>query len=243
MSNQEIGLSGISSGGEEPKQISFKQEISDVLQNQPSERHSFFQLRYFLIGKEPTNQSKMWQCLRELKSRKESIDSLELEYEEQKDRLELLGIEESMLNLFQKEAQNELEELKSKETNIKIKQIKRKKTALISSLDSLINKKRFIEEESHFFLEMFKTLQKVEPLRPFDDIEAQKEYWSEKLTQKLNLKMLTGGQLDTELVETVIALPDEIELKKQVLNTLSVRRSQMVKAMEQTVTGIDKSKG
>jgi hypothetical protein len=218
--------------------LEINQEISKILENSPAERHSYFQLRYFLIGKEPTNQGKMWQCLRELKVRKESLESLNLEYEDQKDQLELLEIEESLLNLSQNNTEkNEKDEiikkLRTKENNIKLRKIKRQKTAIISSLSGLLTKKRYIEEESRFFLELFKSLEKNEPLRDLDDIEAQKEYWSEKLSQKLNLKMLLGGQLDTELVETVVALPDDIQLKKQILNTLNIRYSQIVKNLEQ----------
>ena len=58
-------------------------EINDVIQKQEiNSRHSYFQLKYFLIGKEPTLQSKMWQCLRELKTRNESITNMDLELEE-----------------------------------------------------------------------------------------------------------------------------------------------------------------
>ena len=47
MSNQEVSLESI------------KKEMSKILEHQLPERHSYFQLRYFLIGKEPTNQSKI----------------------------------------------------------------------------------------------------------------------------------------------------------------------------------------
>jgi len=67
-------------------------EMSVLLAQDVAQRHSYFQLKYFLIGKEPTNQSKMWQCLRELKSRKESLKSILLEREDLKDKLELLDI-------------------------------------------------------------------------------------------------------------------------------------------------------
>ena len=68
-----------------------------------SSRHSYFQLQYFLIGKEPTNQSKMWQCLRELKSRKDNLESIDLQIEEEKDNLEfqklsLLELENEISN-------------------------------------------------------------------------------------------------------------------------------------------------
>ena len=180
----------------------------------------------------------MWQCLRELKVRKESLNSLELELEDQKDKLELLEVEEGLLNVSQNDLENSekneiIKKLKTKENYIKLRKIKRQKTSIISSLSDLLNKKKYIEEESIFFLEMFKNLEKSEPLKDLDDLEAQKEYWSEKLSQKLNLKMLLGGRLDTELVETVVALPDDINVKKQILNTLNLRHAQIIKNLEQ----------
>jgi hypothetical protein len=213
--------------------MELKEEISKILKNEVAERHSYFQLRYFLIGKEPTNQSKMWQCIKELKIRKEALDSLELEYQEQKDKLELLGVEESLLEIEKFETNNEQELiLRDKQKEIKIRRIKRQKQAVISSLNEFINKKKYIEEESRFFLEMFKSLESIEKLKPFDDVEAQKEYWAERLSQKLNLKMLTNGQLDTELIETIVALPDDMKIKHQAIKMLDLRHSQMTKSLE-----------
>ena len=225
MSNQEVSLESI------------KKEMSKILEHQLPERHSYFQLRYFLIGKEPTNQSKMWQCLRELKLRMDSLDSLELEYEEQKDKLEFLEIKEQSIQLTAEDTntQESIKVLVLREKALNLRKITRKKTAVIASLSTLLDKKKYIEEESIFFLEMFETLQKTEPLRDFDDVEAQKQYWQEKLSQKLNLKMLTGGQLDTELIETVVALPDDMHIKQQILQTLNIRHSQMAKAIEQSI--------
>ena len=68
------------------------EEMRDLLSQQEiSQRHSYFQLKYFLIGKEPTYQSKMWQCLRELRNRVESLDNMSLEIDELKDKIEKIG--------------------------------------------------------------------------------------------------------------------------------------------------------
>jgi len=235
MSNHQIGLSGIESQeqvmlGKESK----KDEISRILEKNMPQRHSYFQMRYFIIGKEPTNQSKMWQCLREIKTRKESLDSIELEVEDQKDALELLDIEEKAVLISKiEEKDQEIKALREKENKIKIKKLKRQKKAVKSNIVQLLNKKKYIEEELSFFLEMFKTLEKVEPLKDLDDLESQKAYWSERLAQKLNMKMLLGGQLESELVETIVALPDDMEIKKQMLSTLALRHNQIVKKIEE----------
>lgn len=215
------------------------EEIQDVLKNEVSCRHSYFQLRYFLIGKEPTNQSKMWQCLRELKTRHESLSNLDLEREETKDRIELLDISIEKLEEDNPYLQDVKASIKNRETIIKIRQIQRQKTAAQASLSSLEERKKWLEEESRFFLETFKNIQKVEPLKSFDDLESQKQYWGEKLSQKLNLKMLTNNQLDSELIETIVALPDDVPLKKQTLATLNVRHSQMLKTMTETMKKLE----
>ena len=56
-------------------------------------RHTFFQLRYFVLGKEPTVQSRLRKCLVELRARQESIENLRLSIEEAKDDIELANID------------------------------------------------------------------------------------------------------------------------------------------------------
>lgn len=222
-------------------------EMDEVLKFEIAQRHSYFQLKYFLIGKEPTIQAKMWQCLREMKSRRDSIAAIELEIEETKDKIELLDISIEKESLYEISGKNPKESvLLQREMDINLRQLERKKKAGEKSLSELFERKKWIEEESRFFLETFKNLYKIEPLKHFDDVDAQKEYWSEKLSQKLNLKMLTHNQLDTELIETIIALPDEIPLKKQALGTLQLRHASMVKQLQSAVgaieDGVDKNK-
>lgn len=215
-------------------------EMDEVLKFEIAQRHSYFQLKYFLIGKEPTIQAKMWQCLREMKSRRDSISAIELEIEETKDKIELLDISIEKQSLLEVSGKNPKEcVLLQREMDINLRQLDRKKKAGEKSLAELLERKKWIEEESRFFLETFKSLYKIEPLKHFDDVEAQKEYWTEKLSQKLNLKMLTHNQLDTELIETIIALPDEIPLKKQALGTLQLRHASMVKQLQNAVGAIE----
>jgi hypothetical protein len=213
-------------------------ELNDVLENDIAQRHSYFQLKYFVIGKEPTIQSKMWQCLRELRSRKDSFESMSLEIEETKDKLELLDISIERIKQ-EKEKNRGIDLLSEKESDIRIRQAERKKKAAISNLEQIEERKKSLEEESRFFLETFKNLQNIEPLKNFDDLDAQKEYWSEKLSQKLNLKMLTNNHLDTELIETIVSLPDEMPIKKQTLATLNLRHANMIKQLKETMNHIE----
>jgi hypothetical protein len=154
-------------------------EIDEVISKREiNQRHSYFQLKYFLIGKEPTMQSKMWQCLREMKNRSESLKSIDLETEELKDKLELLDINVQKVKHDKDKSLPEdkiLHDLFMKECDIKIRQLDRQKKALEQSYKDIQERRRWISEEGKFFLETFKNLEKIEPLKHFDDLEAQKE--------------------------------------------------------------------
>ena len=195
--------------------------------------------QYFLIGKEPTNQAKMWQCLRELKTRRQSLKAISLEIEEAKDKLELLDI-----NTKRKEAELDnndgSDELLFRELRIFLKQLERQKQSLRESLTELQEREKWIEEESRFFVETFKNLSKIEPLRHFDDYDCQKQYWNEKLSQKVNLKMLTHNSIDSELIETIVALPDEVQIKQQTLQTLTFKQNQLLQQLTDASKKINK---
>ncbi len=204
-----------------------REEIKELLKNEVAQRHSYFQLKYFLIGKEPTYQSKMWQCLRELKTRHDSLEAIELEREEVKDKIELLDI--SVLR-SERQAGDELD---AREAGIRARQLQRQKRALEKNLVDLDERERWLREECLFFVETFKNIEKIEPLRPFDDLEAQCQYWNERLTTKANLKMLTQNTVDSELVETIISLPDDLPIKKHTLRNLNLKQEQTLRQLEE----------
>lgn len=214
-------------------------EMEKLLETEVAQRHSYFQLKYFLIGKEPTNQAKMWQCLRELKTRNQSLKAISLEREDLKDKLELLDI-----NKKRKETELDKndgsDELLFKEQRIALRQIERQIKSLEENLKEINERQKWIEEESKFFVETFKNLQKIEPLQHFDDFESQKQYWNEKLTQKINLKMLTQNSIDVELIETIVALPDEVQIKKQTLQTLTFKQNQLLQQLTENSKKISK---
>jgi len=219
-------------------------EMNELLQHEPTQRHSYFQLKYFLIGKEPTIQSKMWQCLRELKNRKDSLQSMDLEISETNDKLLLLDINiqklEHNIKEFSAQPVTTMNELSMQEWKINIRQLERQKTAYLESLNQIEERKKWTAEESRFFIETFKSLIKIEDLKHFDDFESQMNYWNEKLTQKINLKMLTSGHIDSELIETVVALPEETPIKKQTLQTLNMKQAQILQQFKEMAQKIDK---
>ncbi|RTK95776.1 MAG: hypothetical protein EKK64_05835 [Neisseriaceae bacterium] len=251
MSSQIIGLQGIESQesvmqNQKKNELSIKKEVDVLLENKEVvSRHSYFQLKYFLIGKEPTNQAKMWQCLKELKARKESLESIELEEEEIKDQIELIDIKMERLKnslACDNSSHDHSLYLKQKEIKVKIRQAERKKKCALANLENLKEKKKWIEEECDFFVKTFKSIQGQEELRQFDDIDCQKKYWGEKLSQKLNLKLLINGQLDNDLVETIVSLPDDLDIKKQMIATLNIRHTQMTENLKNTMNKIEQSK-
>ena len=230
-------------------------EMNDILKHEVVQRHSYFQLKYFLIGKEPTIQAQMWQCLKELKTRNDSLKALELELQDSKDNIELLDIDIEKTTLDMNPKQNmfgidsptdekglQYLALEKRSNLIKLRKLERQKTSVEENLVQLFDRKKWIEEECHFFIETFKNLEKLEPLKHFDDFECQKQYWSEKLSQKLNLKMLTSNQIDSELIETIVSLPDDMSIKNKTLNTLSIRHANMVKQLKDGLSNIEEKK-
>ena len=161
-------------------ELSVYAEVDKVLSEQEiSQRHSYFQLKYFLIGKEPTVQSKMWQCLREMKNRNDTTKNIELETEELKDKLELLDISVERIRHDMENIQitdQVSNNLYMRECEIKIRQFGRQKKSLEQNIKEIEERKKSISEECRFFLETYKNLLKIEPLKHFDDLEAQKQY-------------------------------------------------------------------
>jgi hypothetical protein len=215
-------------------------KMDDLLKNDVVSRHSYFQLKYFLIGKEPTNQAKMWQCLRELKLRKDNLKNLLLQIEEEKDKLELHEINIIKLNKLKDQ---EIDEITAKELVVKQRQLNRAVEGVKNTILDLQEKQRFIEEECEFFLQTYNNIEKIEPIKNFDDIDAQKEYWGTKLLEKMNLKILLENNIDIELVETVLSLPDDIPIKQQVLSKLNALQANMINLQNEYTKKLGASNG
>lgn len=182
-----------------------------------TDRHSYFQLRYFIIGKEPTIQSKMWQCLRELESRRSTIHAIDMEIEEVNDQLELLNIEGRKLIQREMKLKNEL--LKE-EVKVRQRQNIRRKLAGERNREELVKRRRNSMEESGFFLDSFRMLNEREKYKGFDDLESQVQYWSERIGQEVNFRLLLRQPIEAELAKTALALPNDIPVKTQVLSLM-----------------------
>ena len=181
------------------------------------DRHSFFQLNNFIIGKEPTLQSKLWQCAREINARVESYDSLKEEIENTFENFEILEIK---ILKSKKTIEKESCPYEKRILEIELKKLERnidKKDSLIKKLNRKLS---MVEEELNFFIRTFAEIEKVEKIKKFDDVHVQNEYWSAKLGADLNLRFLLNLPTDLELCKTILALPDSCNVKAQLLNAL-----------------------
>ena len=168
------------------------EEAKQILnQKQISHRHTFYQLKHFVLGKELTTQSKMQKCLKEMQARYDSITNMDLSIEDLKDDIKISELK--ILSLENKKQKTDIdEEFKL----IEIKKLHRKKAALLNSLENLIKKQKEAEEEMAFFLSAYKQLEKIEPLRRHDDPESNAEFWNENLSQELQLLILLQKPID-----------------------------------------------
>jgi hypothetical protein len=211
------------------------EQINKILENGLSERHSYFQLKYFVIGKEPTLQGKMWQCIRELGSRKDSLNAIEIQNHELNDKKELIDIQIEKNNLTLKNIEPSPEgDLNAREFRVVARQLKRQRQKTENALVDLNKKHNYILEEANFFLETFKNLEEIEPLKDFDDLPSQQHYWDEKLSNELNLKLLLQRAPDVELVKTIMALNNNSPTKQQTIKMLENIQQQALVKIEQT---------
>lgn len=213
-----------------------REKIETILEKiEIPERHSYFQIEKFIIGKEVTIQGQLWQIIRELKARKETVDSYIEQLENAVDELELLDIKiekhqikRKELILEKKEDADQVLNLNIREIEINIKKLERQKSNLNNSIENVKKKIKFTLEESRFFASAFEELEKIEKVKSLDDREAQVEFWNEKLLEEFNLRVLLRTSLDPEFIKTIMALNDEAPVKKHVTSMLQQIQKNMI---------------
>lgn len=189
-----------------------------------SGRHTFYQLKHFVLGKEVTTQAKMWKCIRELEARVGSAKALARSIEEAEDDLRLLSIRCQIL-----------EKKKSKGVlHTECKQIRRRKLdrsriALEESISDMKKRLAETEEEMGFFLSAYRQMESMEPLRPHDDPEANANFWDQNFAQELQLRMMLQRPLDVELVKCILALDDGSSTRKEVVGMLEQIRMRAIR--------------
>lgn len=188
------------------------EEAKNILINTNiSNRHTFFQLKHFVLGKEITTQSKMRKCIKEIDARFESLNNLKSSIDEANDDVRLLEIR---IEKLQKKKKND--EIKE----IQIRKLNRKKNSFLSVIDSLDKKLKECEEEINFFTKAYKQLEKIEPLKDYDDLEENKNFWNEHFSQELQLRLLLQKPLDLELVKCILSLDKDSPIRLEMIGIL-----------------------
>ena len=190
-------------------------------------RHSFFQIKYFIIMKEPTHQARLWRCIKELEVRKDSLKAIKLEIEDTLDNRRIVEIE--IERMMQKEIPNE--PLDIEERAIQVRKRQRQLQAISDTINSLNKKLKEIKEETAVFLEAFKVLSKQEKIKPYDDLESQTKMWNEKITQEFDLRGLLGLPVDLELAKTTLVLENDVPIKQKFVNRLEGIRASINQQM------------
>jgi|GEM_PF-1813751 hypothetical protein len=197
------------------------QKVQEILNsaNMP-DRHTFFQIEKFIIGKEPTSQAQLWAIVRELQARMDTVEQFEKDLKDTEDNLELFDIKIQRLDFaIRQEAQKDdpIKRLNIKEYEIDIRKLQREKEMLISSARKLNNKLKNIIEEINFLVNGYEQIvAKYGKMKPLDDEEAQKEMWNEKLLEEFNLRVILNKTLDSEFVKTVLCLNQDSPVRKNV---------------------------
>lgn len=182
-------------------------KIDEVCPEGRRKQHSYFQLQYFLIGKEPTIQARIQTCKQELLDRKEAIDSYLTSLEEALDkrRLEELRIED----IKETKEDSPLGEIEQ----IQIRQSKRRIKAIEYEIENFKTMIRGKEDEANFLLGLFHKLCELEEPKDWDSLEVQAEYWNARLTKEIEAQLLLGRSPDAETFKTVMALPEGMPIK------------------------------
>lgn len=178
-------------------------KIKDIIDKQiVVNRHSDFQIEKFIIGKEVTPNAQAWQCIRELKSRYESLINLDLEIANVLDDMEIKKIEIE-----------EEKEKNTRKTPFIIRKLERSLNSLQTNYAKLLENKNNYEKECEKFLEIFNKISANFKIKNWGDDDAQAEYFENKFGNELNLDFLLGNPVNKELVRSIMQLDNSSKLK------------------------------
>jgi len=201
-----------------------------------ADRHSYFQLKNYIIGKEHTLHGKMWQCVRELKTRRDSIDAIKLQIEDVNDKLELIDIKKikhtSAVKMLNSGEDSTCTELDKREYAIQLRQLSRDSKQLEKNGADLVIKMKSVQEEINYFVQAFEHLNKMGDWKEFDDEKAQETYWNAKLEHELNMRLVLGQPIDIELGRTIEALEDNAPVKQRLMGLINERQLLAKEQME-----------
>ena len=200
------------------------------------DRHSFFQIEKFIIGKETTVHAQLWQIVREIQARVETFDSLQRQLEDAEDNLELLDLQierksREIKMLSSQEA--EMIDLEIQEREINIRKLQREKKSLIDSCKKVRNKFKSLLEELSFLVTGYEKIIAVHgEMKSFDDDQAQRDMWNEKYLEEFNLRVILQRPLDPDFVKSVMCLGDDAPVKQHMTKMISNVQRQMIEQKE-----------
>lgn len=215
----------------------YDQACSLVESSRICSRHTFYQLKHFVLGKELTTQAKMQKCLREVDARRGSMKSMILGIDEAEDEARVIELKMALL-----EKKKEKNELHKEYKAIQRRKLARKKAMLLDTIADMKQKLLETEEETSFFLSAFRQLEKIEPLKRHDDPEANAQYWNENFAQELQLRLLLQKPLDLELVKCILAMDAESSTRKEMIGILEQIQKQALVASQKTKMAIEEIK-
>lgn len=190
------------------------QLLEEAVGSGVADRHSYYQLKYFLVDGEPTKQARLWQSVREMKSRLDTIRSIYLEMADARDRL---AIHEAKAELAaEKAVRRGKDDPKSPEARIlaaKARIADRRVTACEKRIGDLSRRLRNVTEEARFLLEMFNRLGGRAAMKDWDEPEVQKEYWDAKVGDEIRRRLVAGQNLDAGLIGTVESLHKDAKVR------------------------------
>jgi len=192
-------------------------------------RHTDFQIEQFIIGKETSIYGKFWQCIREITTRRDTILNYERELIEIDDNLEIEKINLQLMenkNCFSKNIN--IQELKKKKLGILISRQNRKISKIEDNKKIIINRISDTLSETKKFIEIFNRLLSTCEYKDINDHEAQMEYWNKKFGMELNLGAMFGQPANLELIKSVLALPDNSPVQKQMQKVLENISKKMI---------------
>lgn len=207
-----------------------KDEILDIVEKYslPS-RHTDFQIEQFIIGKETSIYGKMWQCIREITSRKETILNYEKELVDIDDNIEIEKINLKIMetkSCFNKNIY--IQELKNKKLTILISKQNRKISRMEDNKKIILNRMNDALLEAKKFVDVFNSLLQICEYKDINNQEAQVEYWNKKFGMELNLGAMFGQPANLELIKSVLALPESSPVQKQMQKVLENISKKMI---------------
>lgn len=152
--------------------------------------------------------------------------------EQAEDNLELYDIRIERANRQILQLANELTpftDLDIQELELQIRKLQREKESLAQSSRIIKKKLQYVMEEMAYLIAGYdRIIAQVGEMKPLDDEQAQKELWNEKLLEQFNLRILLKAPLDPEFVKTILALDDEMPVKKHVVAILQKVQQQLL---------------